>query len=572
MSHWWESDPARWAVEQQALHDAGIAFETDPAAMAAGCLGLRLRMTYDEQPLTLEAKFPAEYPYFAPMVIAPDLELARHQTPGSKQICLLDRGGDRWMPATDTLAGLLIEQVPRVLASQPDAQQDDEVVEAREGEPVTIYLQPELSSFVGFPSFELDLLMDRGTLLVGVEGFQPFRATVLEVLNNNGQPVSHSDVREPESYRGTAQVVSGRWVRIPSRPAVCDAKAYFQLAAEIDPDLQRPSWQSPWGSQGGRVDLIALLFEDELTWRGAAGNVIFIAKTRQLGPDQKLGRVETRLLRAELESKTNYFSRNPSASDLHREKVTLVGVGSVGSPAAKLLAQAGMGELRLIDPDILEAGNAIRWEMGRGVAGNYKVSALQWMFTHNFPYTKVQALPLGLGNPTITGTNRIALDKALFDDVDCILDASASTRVNQYVSEMARFRGIPYVWMHATNGAWGGLVGIAAPGNETLCWMCHRYYLDDRTIDALPKAPEDNLIQPPGCLDPTFTGSQVDLTEVSLMGTRLVIDQVLACRAGVATTYQWNVATLCLRDEQGQPQLPVWKSYELPPHPLCPNH
>ncbi|EQD33111.1 hypothetical protein B2A_13329 [mine drainage metagenome] len=102
--------------------------------------------------------------------------------------------------------------------------------------------------------------------------------------------------------------------------------------------------------------------------------------------------------------------------------------------------------------------------------------------------------------------------------------------------------------------------------------MCHLYYLEDGTIEALSRAPEDDLIQPPGCLDPTFTGSQVDLTETSLQATRVVMDQVMASVSGGQPAYTWSIATLQLRDKSGFPQLPAWKAYRLPPHANCPNH
>jgi len=113
---------------------------------------------------------------------------------------------------------------------------------------------------------------------------------------------------------------------------------------------------------------------------------------------------------------------------------------------------------------------------------------------------------------------------------------------------------------------------MASPDPTKCCWMCHLYYLEDGTIEALPHAPEDDLIQPPGCLDPTFTGSQVDLTETALQATRVVMDQVTASVTGGQPAYTWSIATLQLRDKSGFPQLPAWKSYTLPPHANCPNH
>lgn len=571
MTPWWERDPARWESEQRALRDGGIQFEISPAAFTAGKLELRLKVPHDGQLVNLTATFPATYPYFAPMVVAKDLALARHQTPDTKQLCLLDQGGERWRPQTDRLASLILEKLSEVFASQPDQPATGHVVEALEGEPITIYLQPELNSFVGFPAFDLDALGSRGSLRIGVESFRPFRATVLEVTNADGKPVAFSQARRYLPY-DAQYVVTGRWVKLPQRPGWGDAASYYRAAIAQSPELEQPKWQTPWGGKGPRMDLIALLFEDEMTWRGNAGNVIAVAKTQETEAHGKRPKVEPRLLRAELESQKYYFLRNPSAECLHEGAVTLVGTGSIGSPAAKLLAQAGVGTLRLFDPDVVEAGNAIRWEIGRTAAGYQKVAALQGMLMHNFPYTKVEGYHAKLGDPAMDIANHEKLEKAVFGETTCILDASASTRVNQYLAETAQLQGIPYVWMYATNGGWGGLVGIAAPGRDKFCWMCHLYYLDDQTIDALPHAAEDNLIQPPGCLDPTFTGSQVDLTEVSLMATRVVLDQVTASKAGVPSVYQWNVATLQLRDQDGRPHLPVWTPHTLLPHANCPNH
>jgi hypothetical protein len=561
----------RWEQEQQALRDRGIFFESDPAAFAAGQLILHLTAFPAERPIELRCTYPANYPYFPPMVVAPNLELRRHQTPGTKQLCLLDRGGDRWLPATDTLASLLAEKLPEVLASQPAKPDGDQLFEAKEGEPITVYLTPELGSFVGFPAFSLDALGARGILRIGMESFHPFRATTLEVTTANGQLVALSDARQHASYPGPL-VAQGRWIKLPQRPACGDAAFYYQRAVELYPDLEQPAWQKPWGEKGPRIDLVAFLFEDEMTWRGIAGNVIVVAKTQEMGADGKRGKVEKRLLRAELESRDNYFLRNPSSRSLNQGVVSLVGTGSIGSPAARLLAQAGVGTLRLFDGDVLEAGNTIRWEIGRTAAGYPKVHGLHSMLANNFPYTKVESQFMKIGDPNQDSANSAHLDAAIFKGSTCILDATASTRVNQYLAEMAQIHHVPYVWMHATNGAWGGLVGIASPDSAKCCWMCHLYYLEDGTIEALSRAPEDDLIQPPGCLDPTFTGSQVDLTETALQATRVVMDQVAASVSGGQPAYTWSIATLQLRDKSGFPQLPAWKAYRLPPHANCPNH
>lgn len=574
MASWWKNGSHRWEEEQHALKRAGIRYEVDEAALASGKLKIKLWMEVADRSLFLLAYYPTHYPYFQPTVVAPDIELLRHQTPGTKQLCLLERGGQAWRPGTDTLASLLLEQLPLIFDSQPDSGVD-EIVETRGGEPITGFISTEDMSFVGFPSYDIKGLSEHGTFRFGLESIKPLRGTVLELHDSDNLSIAVSEACS-ESYFEDRKLlfVTGRWLKLPSRPAALDAKGYFELAVKALPKLEQPRWETLPGQSKPRIDLVALLFEDELAWRDKSGNVIILSRFQQLTPKGERGKIETLVHRAELESRANYFVRDPLAVGLQKATVCLAGVGSIGSPAAKLLAQAGIGSLRMIDQDILDAGNAIRWEIGRSGAGHPKAHLLQRYLESNFPFTKPVGLHASIGNPMAAGdVNEQRVDEALFRGVTCLFDGSASPPVSQFLSETARSKKMPYIWMYATNGAHGGLVGRAGPLKKDFCWMCHLYYLEDGTIEALPSAPEETMVQPPGCLDPTFIGAQVDLTEISLMGTRYVMDEVMTCVGEKASNaYSWNIATLRLRDNQGRPQLPVWTPYTLAPHASCPNH
>ncbi|MUV13341.1 ThiF family adenylyltransferase [Noviluteimonas gilva] len=573
MTKWWELDPARWEREQQALEAAGITFEVDEGARSKGRLTLNLTKLWDGQPLRLVAHYPFNYPFANPMVVAPTLDLARHQTPGSKQLCMLRRNGEDWKPATDTLSSLIDQQLPRVFAGQPGQPEED--LNGKEAEPVTAFLHPQQGSFVGFPAFDISTLPDKGTFKIGLVQLNPLRGTVIEVLDQQGRVLFSSEARSRENFT-KRPIVEGRWVKLAERPKVGDANDFLKLAAESDANLSRPAWK-PLPNTDVRIDLLALLFADELTWKGAEGNAIVVS--RSIGNKTKtVGSTDRALHRVELESRTNYFRRDPTAEGLQKGCVSLVGTGSIGSPAAKWLAQAGIGELRLFDHDVLDAGNAIRWELGRDYAGHHKVTVLHAVLSENFPYTTVVPTTLRIGDAS--SDDMAWLDKAyegLVNGVTCLFDASASIGVSNYLSAFARHQGIPHVWMHASNGGWAGLVGRASGKPEDFCWMCHLYYLDDQDAEVkIPKlrsAPESAEVQPAGCLDPTFVGAQVDLSEVSLMGVRVVMDEVLVhVGAQPATQYDWNVAVVDLRDEAGRPQLPKWTPYKLPRHAKCTNH
>jgi hypothetical protein len=69
-------------------------------------------------------------------------------------------------------------------------------------------------------------------------------------------------------------------------------------------------------------------------------------------------------------------TRNGGGLDLSRTHAVLIGVGSVGSALALALAQAGIGRLTLIDPDVVDTPNLSRTLYRLEDLGRYKVHAL----------------------------------------------------------------------------------------------------------------------------------------------------------------------------------------------------
>lgn len=79
---------------------------------------------------------------------------------------------------------------------------------------------------------------------------------------------------------------------------------------------------------------------------------------------------------------------NPDLLELRTTKVALVGCGSLGSQVARLLALAGVVELRLVDPEVLEWANVGRHVLGAMARGKSKALALANQLGREFPHSR----------------------------------------------------------------------------------------------------------------------------------------------------------------------------------------
>lgn len=82
---------------------------------------------------------------------------------------------------------------------------------------------------------------------------------------------------------------------------------------------------------------------------------------------------------------------------LRRCRVAVVGVGSVGGTVARLLAQAGIGDLLLVDPDMMDWPNVGRHELGAASVQRNKAVELASQLGRSFPHVEVSGRADRLG-------------------------------------------------------------------------------------------------------------------------------------------------------------------------------
>lgn len=269
---WWEEFPERLAYEQRALEAAGIAYERDESAFARGVLRWRIQMPFKGEIIPLDVTFPDVYPFFRFQVEAPTLSLDHHQNPFGKNLCLIGRGTYHWN-TTDTVAGLLQEQLPLVL--QTGQCEDREAVrglEQQQAEPFSDYY-PYPPSLVVIPcSSAVGSGHDYGTFTVtavGAQGPPPeqfVRGLLSTVRGQAGEVLFEADPALLTAFPG--QRLEGTWVRVPQPIRHADQNLFVKELLERFPAARRAR---PNKVQGGWLQIWGVAFPEEAGWRSEDG-------------------------------------------------------------------------------------------------------------------------------------------------------------------------------------------------------------------------------------------------------------------------------------------------------------
>jgi hypothetical protein len=188
----------------------------------------------------------------------------------------------------------------------------------------------------------------------------------------------------------------------------------------------------------------------------------------------------------------------PEHERLARASVLIAGAGNIGSHLAPLLARAGVGLLRLVDRDVIEARNLVAQDFRPGDVGRPKAEVLAERLRRRFPRPTIEARACDLED--------LPLGEAA---VDVVLGALDSRRARQVlVSEMGWPLGVPVV----DGGVGEGLLGrvqVFLPGPATACLECTWGRPDYRLLAAeYPCLPGERAEAPPTAA-PAFLGSFV---------------------------------------------------------------
>lgn len=579
---WERRFPGRMQCELEGLREHATEISTRVDALKRWVLSFRWTLS-DETPLHLEATFPHTFPSLRPhvrLVSGLDPIPSRHVGPINGSICLLGRNSKQWDP-TWTLAKLLSEQLEDALRSGGG--------EDPQGEPADQWWNglavPDCYCLVdsawdlgNAESGELELLVTTRRREIEVAGLDmpEIRAVVMAVRDGSDRDIGLWTGPIPADFKRSPFTIKVPWARLTSTHL--PSASFWSLIHDLRRANGLLGGQPQRLVSGFGIRPFALVHPIEVAYGvKGIGWIIggdwgrwkdFFQTKRPVKGHSSSRRIANFLLPVLRAGLHDVGIRVPAFKLLRQKRIAVFGLGALGAPLVIELARNGCAILHLIEPDIVEPGNSVRWPLGTSAWGLRKADALVDFLKKEFPLARAHAHIHAIGGIDNHSEDDL-LDRVL-SEVDLIVDATVAWGVTQVLVDRCRERTIPLVQVFATPTLEGG--GVVRYTNLGGCPVCYELATNERPDSPayIPQPPGYDdyapLAQPPGCAEPTFTGASYDLAEITMQGVRLIIDTLTGNGASESL-----VQTLSFLDQSGRRCLPRWRVDALPPHRDCSN-
>lgn len=223
---------------------------------------------------------------------------------------------------------------------------------------------------------------------------------------------------------------------------------------------------------------------------------------------------------------------------LQTKKVVLVGVGSLGSTVASIVARAGVGTLTLIDHDKLKWENLGRHALGAGYVGKYKSTSLATELTAALPHLKsVKAInsKLLLGGPAWE----------VCGEADLIISTTGNWQIEELLNELQQEGKLPpvqFAWLEAHAAAAHSVI-VNGQGSCLQCGMGPA----GQPYRPVTQWPANGLVQVPACGGMFSPYGASELTYAHALVAEHALDHLLGqvekpsqYRVWIGRTAQWG--------------------------------
>jgi molybdopterin/thiamine biosynthesis adenylyltransferase len=177
---------------------------------------------------------------------------------------------------------------------------------------------------------------------------------------------------------------------------------------------------------------------------------------------------------------------------INKKNVAIIGLGSGGSLIALHLAKSGIGNLTLIDGDIIMDHNIVRHICSLKDVGRYKTLAVKDYILDRVPTIKITTIekPFSRENKNIED-----FFDSLLAQVDLIVSATGDNIMNESINEFCYKRNVPIIFAGAFEKITGGIMIRIDPRKKSICYRCIYKKYGDETIFQKPQIIDKNYIK-----------------------------------------------------------------------------
>lgn len=158
---------------------------------------------------------------------------------------------------------------------------------------------------------------------------------------------------------------------------------------------------------------------------------------------------------------------NSDVESLQTKKVLLIGCGSLGASVARLLVQAGVGSIKLVDGDAMESANASRHLLGADSVNENKAMELGKRLSREFPHL------IAVDAVDLMWQDAFRKDPRLFVGCDLVVAATGDWNSDSALNDLQRAQPsqtptIVYSWLEESAAAAHAVV----LGRTGSCFRC----------------------------------------------------------------------------------------------------
>ena len=203
---------------------------------------------------------------------------------------------------------------------------------------------------------------------------------------------------------------------------------------------------------------------------------------------------------------------------LRTKKVAVIGCGSLGASVARLLAQCGIGNMTLFDPDDLSWSNVGRHELGAPSVGRNKATELANSLKRDLPHIN-EAKDFSVSWIEAAAGNEIVLDGH-----DLVVSMTADWNAESALTDFQRHRGMqmPFLYAWLERGAFAGHAVLTGPSGP--CFKCAFDELGRHRSPLISWLEPERIAQ---CSNSGSAYSAVELAKVQALTAGLAMDILL---------------------------------------------